>query len=196
MRRVIGQEDIVRAEETIRNVLDGKRLRHCLGTREYALQLAAIHDCDPLGVELISLLHDWAKEAPREEFARLVQEGKIQADPQTLEMPKLYHGYLSALWIQQEFSITDSGLLDAVRYHPTGDASLNKAGRILFVADYAEPYREHRDAEDVREIAENSLHGAVGEVLKQKLNYLIERKRAIHWRSIEFWNRWLREAQD
>jgi len=180
--------DRERAEAVVRQQLNGERLEHTWGVRRLAVHLARLHGAPMLQVEVAALLHDWAKDAPEEEFEREVERGNIQVAAETLGMPRLHHAYLSACWIETRLDIHDAAVLDAVRFHPTGSPGLGPVGRIVFVADYAEEGRRHRTAPDIRALAESDLEAAVREVLKGKLLYLVRRGRRIHSRAWLFWN--------
>lgn len=180
--------DPKRAEELMRRRLHGARLTHTLGVRRLAARLARLHSVAPEPVEFAALLHDWAKEASEEEFQQRVESGALHIDPETLAMPQLHHAFLGASWIETELDVHDAEILDAVRFHPTGAAELGPLGRILFVADYAEPGRSHPDTERIRTLAESDLEGAVREVLRAKLLYLIGHNRRVHSKAWRFWN--------
>lgn len=180
--------DLERAEELVRQRLHGRRLEHTFGVRRLAVRLAQMHGVAHEPVEFAALLHDWAKEASEEEFRRAVERGAVRVDPETLSMPQLHHAFLSASWIEDELDIHDSDILDAVRFHPTGAAELGPIGRILFVADFAEAGRRHRDTERIRALAEEDLEAAVREVLKAKLLYLVGHGRRVHSKAWQFWN--------
>ena len=180
--------DLERAEELVRQRLHGSRLEHTFGVRRLAARLARVHGAASEPVEFASLLHDWAKEAPEGEFRQRVESGAVQVDPETLGMPQLHHAFLSAFWIETELDVHDSEILDAVRFHPTGAPELGRVGRILFVADYAEPGRRHQETGRIRALAESDLERAVREVLKAKLLYLIGGERRVHSKAWLFWN--------
>lgn len=180
--------DLERAEELVRRRLHGRRLEHTLGVRRLAARLAQVHGVAREPVEFAALLHDWAKEASEGEFRQGFESGAVRVDPETLEMPQLHHAFLSASWIETELDVHDLDILDAVRFHPTGAAELGPVGRILFVADYAEPGRRHRDTARIRTLAEEDLEAAVREVLKAKLLYLVGHGRRVHSKAWQFWN--------
>ena len=180
--------DLNQAEASIRNSLNPERLRHTFGVRDVAVRLARIHGGSEEKAAFAALLHDWAKHQSKEEFHRLVESGQLPQGEEVLGMPKLYHAYLSAYLIEKEFQVHDPEVIEAVRYHSTGSPGLGLCGRILFVADYCEPQRKLRETESIRALAENDLEGAVQEVLRQKLLYLIQKGKRIHPRACLFWN--------
>ena len=184
----MGRLDIARAEQAARETLKNKRLEHTLGVRSLVLKLAGRHGVDSEAVEFAALLHDWAKEAPRQEFLDRVEQGAIEVDAETLETPNLFHAFLSAYWIEEYMDVHEKEILDAVRFHPTGDPSLGKLGKILFVADYSEEGRAARNVAHIRQAAMEDLDIAAREVMKAKLHYLLNKYRRVHSRSWAFWN--------
>jgi predicted HD superfamily hydrolase involved in NAD metabolism len=182
------QLDIKRAEEEIRQALSPRRLKHVMGVRAVAVELAEIHGVARQKVEFAALLHDWAKETPEEEFLKLVHQGEAQVDEETLACPRLFHAELAAVWIEQRFGVVDREIVEAVRYHPTGAPGLGQVGRILFVADFCEPGRPMPHSDRIRAVARQDLHRAVREVLEEKIIHLARRGRRIHSRAIDFWN--------
>jgi len=180
--------DTRRAEAAVRRRLNGKRLDHTLAVRQFAVRLARIHAVPVDKVEIAALLHDWAKGAAPEELPRLAEAGAVEVDEETLAMPPLHHAYLSAYWIEEEFGVHDPEILEAVRHHSTGSPGLGPVGRVVFVADYAEPGRKLRQTDAIRAVAEEDLDEAVRRVLQNKLTYLIGRGRPIHRRAWLFWN--------
>lgn len=194
--RAVAELDLKRAEALIREDLKNGRWVHTLGVKETAVRLARIHRASEEKAAFAALLHDWAKHAPKEEFHRLVEQGLLPEGKEVLGMPKLYHAYLGAYWIEREFGVSDPEILEAVRYHSTGSPGLGLCGRILFVADYAEPGRELRRTDRIRALAEKDLDCAVQEVLRLKLLYLIENGRPVHPRAVKFWNDLIRRRGD
>ncbi len=180
--------DLKRAEALIREDLKNGRWVHTRGVKETAVWLARIHRASEEKAAFAALLHDWAKHAPKEDFERLIEQGLLPEGEEALGMPKLYHAYLAAYWIEHEFGVSDPEILEAVRYHSTGSPGLGLCGRILFVADYIEPGRELRKIDAIRALAEKDLNGAVREVLRRKLLYLVEKGRPVHCRAVAFWN--------
>ncbi len=186
--RAVAELDLKRAEALIREDLKNGRWVHTRGVKETAVWLARIHRASEEKAAFAALLHDWAKHAPKEDFDRLIEQGLLPEGEEALGMPKLYHAYLAAYWIEHEFGVSDPEILEAVRYHSTGSPGLGVCGRILFVADYIEPGRELRKIDRIRALAEKDLDGAVREVLRRKLLYLVEHGRPVHPRAVAFWN--------
>jgi len=81
-----------------------------------------------------ALLHDALRDAPEEVLRRWAPDAQWPA--------KTRHGPAAAAAAQADGE-RDAGVLDAVRYHSLGYASWDDAGRMLYLADYLEPGRQH-----------------------------------------------------
>jgi len=81
-----------------------------------------------------ALLHDALRDAPEEGLRRFVSDS-----PWPL---KTRHGPAAAAAAEADGE-RDAGVLDAVRYHSLGYAGWDDAGRMLYLADYLEPGRQH-----------------------------------------------------
>lgn len=126
-------------------------------------------------------LHDALRDAPPEELERWA--------PGTPGPPELRHGPASAARAKAEGE-TDRGLLDAVRYHSLGLAEWDRAGRILYCADYLEPGREfarpHRAALARR--LPSDPDGVLRQVAADRLAHLVASGWPILDPTVRFWN--------
>jgi 2-amino-4-hydroxy-6-hydroxymethyldihydropteridine diphosphokinase len=126
-------------------------------------------------------LHDALKDAPDEVVASL-------AEPR-LGPPALWHGPAAARRAEMDGE-GDRGVLDAVRYHSVGFAGWDRAGRMLYLADYLDPGRRF-DADQRRAWAAR-VPGDRDGVLREVARVRIERGLRKGWRllpeTVEFWN--------
>ena len=63
--------------------------------------------------------------------------------------------------------------------------------QILYVADFAEPTRTHKEVDVVRKLAYTDLHRAVHHVARAKIVYLLEKGVLIHPNTLHTYNRTL-----
>jgi len=148
--------------------------------------LAEVHGFDRSACRTVAWLHDSAKEEPREDFLGLVDGGRLEIDPESFDIPKLWHAFHAAYWGKEKFGIDREDLLDAVRYHPTGAPNLGFEGLALFIADYAEPGRPMEWAGEIRRQAEVDIHDAALRVVNEKMKYLKAKGRTPHTKSLAF----------
>jgi len=99
--------------------------------------------------ELAGLAHDMARELPPEGIRNIAEADLFPLLPEEVHNPILLHGRAAAVLMKTEWGVVDEPLLQAVRWHTTGDVGMGRLGMLLFLADYIEPGREHID-EDFR----------------------------------------------
>ncbi len=151
--------------------LSARRQAHSVGVAELARDLAAAHGDDPHLLYLAGLYHDLARELPADE---LLMEARRQAwpvDSYEAAAPILLHGPVAGGWAG------DAGLpapyAAAIWWHTTAHPHLDRAGRILFVADGVEPGRgPYPGREDLYARAFINLGDAYQGVLASTLGYL------------------------
>ena len=80
------------------------------------------------------LLHDCAKNLPAERYA------DYGFDPQDMPRP-IIHAFLGALVAEKDFGITDTEILDAIRYHCTARPNMTELDMLVYVADKTEQTR-------------------------------------------------------
>lgn len=128
-------------------------------------------------------LHDAVKGIEGDELRRWLGDAADGiADP-------VLHGPAAALRLRQE-GITDESLLGAVAWHTLGDVSLDRLGRMLYIADFLEPGRDLRNEwrAELRARVPDDWPGVLREIVAARINYLVGRERRVHTRTLSFWN--------
>ncbi len=82
-------------------------------------------------------LHDALRDAGPAELAHWAPQGDWPL--------ALWHGPAAAAAVAAD-GIDDRGILDAIRYHSVGWTAWDRAGQMLFMADFLEPGRSYYDA--------------------------------------------------
>jgi HD superfamily phosphohydrolase YqeK len=126
-------------------------------------------------------LHDAMKDAPRDVIRAL-------AEPAT-GPPAVWHGPAAARQAQLAGE-RDVGVLDAVRYHTVGFAGWDAVGRMLYLADFLEPGRQHHSrlrAEQVARVPEDS-DGVLREVARDRIVHGLEKGWPLLPETVAFWN--------
>jgi len=182
------QEYLEKAKRYAEEKLSGKLLAHTRGCVETALKLARRLSVDADKVETASYLHDIAKIHSHDEQVSLAREigmaiTEIQSYPRAV-----LHGPLAALIVEKELGIDDADILQAIRAHSTGCAGMCDVAKIIFVADYIELTRNFPGASELRSHGSMTLNELSAAILKRKLEYLLEERKDIDPRAIEFWN--------
>ncbi len=167
---------------------DKDRYEHIYSVQETAVRLALCHNADVWKTHLAALLHDVAKWMCDEKLYQHVSRYNIQLDPIEQKMPALLHAIVGVKCAIDLFEVTDLEVLEAIRCHTTGNASMGLIAKLIYVADFAEPTREYSEAEKVREIAVKNLDQAVHDVACYKIGFLLKKGWIIHSNTIHTYN--------
>lgn len=164
--------------ERLRELLNQERFSHSLGVRDTAVALAKIHGADAKKAELAGLLHDNAKNLT-DQYERC-RELEVELDEFEQKNPALVHAKLGAETAKCEFGITDSEILDAIRYHTVGRRGMTLLEKIIFVADLTEPGRNFPDVPPIRELAKKDIDAAVCECVRSTIEINKTRGNDVH----------------
>jgi predicted HD superfamily hydrolase involved in NAD metabolism len=157
-------------------------LAHVRETAEVARELAALHGIDPDRAELAALLHDIADRYSDRELLTLAEQYGIPLNLTEARVPKLVHGKVGAEILRSQWGITDEELLDAVRFHISGSATMGQLAKVVFVADKLAPHRDkfYGGLDPIRQIARVSLDEAILKLYAWRMNELVSHGQAIH----------------
>lgn len=175
-------------QEYLTDKFDKERYEHIYSVQETAVRLAIRHNADVWKTHLAALLHDVAKWMCDDELYQHVSRYNIQLDPIEEKMPALLHAIVGVKCAIERFQVTDLEVLEAIRCHTTGNASMGLIAKLIYVADFSEPTREYSEAERVREIAINNLDQAVHDVACYKIGFLLKKGWIIHSNTIHTYN--------
>ncbi len=168
--------------------LRGRLLEHTLGCVEMVQALARRFNMDLEKVTTASYLHDIAKRFSHEEQVATARKMGMSDAEVRSHLPAVLHGPLGALITRKELGIDDAEVLHAIDCHSTGSAKMSDVSKALFVADYIEQSRSFPSATELRSHGQVTLDELTTAVLAQKLQYLIDQRKVIAPRAIEFWN--------
>ncbi|HNZ50902.1 MAG TPA: bis(5'-nucleosyl)-tetraphosphatase (symmetrical) YqeK [Bacilli bacterium] len=145
-----------------------ERYQHSLAVLKKALEIRKTFKLPVMKSQVIaaSLLHDYAKFVSREEFSRIIE--KYQLDSSILELsPQLWHAFLGPYVVHEELGITDVEVLDAIRYHTTGNLNMTLLGEIIFLADYTDDTRIEEYFQEAKALSKVNFYGAIAQKIKQ-----------------------------
>jgi predicted HD superfamily hydrolase involved in NAD metabolism len=164
---------IRKIEKKLKKALDKERYKHTISVMYTAAAMAMAHDADIALVMYAGLLHDCAKCIPNDEKLRLCIKHRIEVTPFEQQTPFLLHAKLGAWLAQNKYKVEDTAILQAIRYHTTGAPKMSKLDKIIYIADYIEPYRDRApNLRKIRELAFLDLDLAMAKILKDTLAYL------------------------
>ncbi len=178
------ENKINEVKEYVEKTLPNKRMKHTEGVRETALKLAKKYGCDENKVEIAALLHDVGKYLHRDMLLDIIKfedENKrriLQVEPQ------VYHGFASSYLAERDLGITDTEILDAIKYHTTGRERMSLLEKIIYIADYIEPNRCFEGVDEIRGIAFKDLDESVLKAMNNTIKYIVDNNGIIDYDTI------------
>ena len=100
--------------------------------------------------------------------------------------PPVVHAFLGAYVAEHVLNITDTEVLDAIRYHTSGRAKMSNLEKLIFVADMVEEGRTYLGVEKLRKAYyEDDFEKAFIQCLKEEVLHLLNKKQYIYYRTLE-----------
>ena len=149
-------------KEKLGELLTDHRYSHSLGVVETAVKMAEIFGANVEKTEIAALLHDCAKQIPHTTQLEMCKEYGIPLDEVKEKELGLLHAELGAYMAERDFGITDTEILDAIRYHTLGRERMTTMEKILYLADIVEPNRkEFEGLAELRQLCFKDLDRAL-----------------------------------
>ena len=158
-------------ERVVTGLLNPSRVRHVLGCRDTAVELAKRWGADETDAARAGMLHDVTKalDGPLQ-LTLCAEYGTILTDFGK-KYPKTLHALTGALVAERVFA-ENRAVVNAIRHHTTGKANMSLLEKIIYVADYMEPNRDFPGVEDLRRLAFSDLDAALKLGLEMTLEHL------------------------
>lgn len=163
-----------KARRLAKKRLSAKRYQHTLNVRRMAVKLAKRWGADPEKAALAALLHDTAKELPREEMLQILNDNAIMAENAQNRPSPVWHGICAAILAQTQWGVEDEEVLSAIRCHTTGKPGMSLLDEIVFLADMTSAERDYPEVDYLRKLEEKDIHQAMREALEMNLHWLEE----------------------
>ena len=163
-----------KARRLAKKRLSAKRYQHTLNVRRMAVKLAKRWGADPEKAALAALLHDTAKELPREEMLQILNDNAIMAENAQNRPSPVWHGICAAILAQTQWGVEDEEVLSAIRCHTTGKPSMSLLDEIVFLADMTSAERDYPEVDYLRKLEKKDIHQAIREALEMNLHWLEE----------------------
>lgn len=163
-----------KARRLAKKRLSAKRYQHTLNVRRMAVKLAKRWDADPEKAALAALLHDTAKELPREEMLQILNDNAIMAENAQNRPSPVWHGICAAILAQTQWGVEDEEVLSAIRCHTTGKPGMSLLDEIVFLADMTSAERDYPEVDYLRKLEKKDIHQAMREALEMNLHWLEE----------------------
>ena len=162
-----------RLEQVVVSLLKANRVKHVLGCRDTAVELAKVWGADPVDAGRAGLLHDITKALDGQlQLTLCGAYGKL-LDDFSRKYPKTLHALTGSLVARRIFG-ENNAVVSAIEFHTTGKADMSLLEAIIYVADYMEPNRDFPGVERLRELAYTDIRGALKLGLEMTLEHLKE----------------------
>lgn len=182
-------ETISDIREKIRKELTPERFEHTLGVAYTAACMGMIYGEDPMKCELAGLLHDCAKNMTNEELINGCKSAGILLTHDELLSPQIIHAIYGAWLVKEKYGIDDPDIINAVRYHTTGRASMSILEKIIFIADFIEPLRTKAPClKDARSLAFKDIDRCMHFILVDTFEYLDGAGKHIEKNTVDAYN--------
>lgn len=179
-------------KEDLKQSLSEKRYIHSIGVMEMSEELAKIYNVDVETAKIAGLLHDIAKEMPKEEILKYVEENNIIITEVESINTGILHGKIGADIAKKKYNVNEQ-IQKAIKYHTTTNPNMDTLAKIVYVADKIELNRksDYFDIELERKLAKENLDKALLVILDNTTKYLIDNNRLLVEESIETRNKLL-----
>ncbi|WP_078545512.1 bis(5'-nucleosyl)-tetraphosphatase (symmetrical) YqeK [Litchfieldia alkalitelluris] len=183
------------ALDIVKQQLTEHRYQHTIGVMNTAVHLAGKYKCDEKKAELAAIFHDYAKFRPKDEMKQIIIEQKM-SEELLIFNSELWHAPVGAYLVETEVGIKDVEILDAIRYHTSGRVNMNKLERIIYLADYIEPGRHFPGVDEVRELANHDLNGALIQSIRNTMMFLLKKNQPIFPQTFFTYNSLVSETKE
>lgn len=183
-------------DEIIKNlsvVLKNKRLEHSIGVSQTAVELAELYGGDAVKAKIAGILHDCARNMPKNNLLQMLEAFAIVIDDVELCEPALLHARVGAHLAKKVYGIEDAEICQAIAVHTVGASHMTLLDKIIYLADFIEPGRDFPGVEKIRRIAKLDLDQALLAAFDHTILYIIDRKGFIHPDTIAARNSLLRQ---
>ena len=172
--------DVHKIRKQLAKVLDSKRYEHTQGVAYTSAALAMRYGEDVQKAELAGLLHDCAKCLDNEKKIHICKKHNITISDAEFKNPFLLHAKVGGYLTKEKYKIDDEDIINAVTYHTTGRPGMSLLEKIVYIADYIEPGRDHAsNLDEVRNLCFRDLDEALLQILEDILVHLKESKKEI-----------------
>jgi predicted HD superfamily hydrolase involved in NAD metabolism len=170
--------------------ISSKKLEHSNNVAMFAVELASKNNIDLFKAQIAGLLHDCAKTMTDKELVTFFKGHKTFKCFNGIVKfaPHLLHSFAGEIIAKEKFKIKDKIILNAVRHHTLGRENMSVLEKIIFVADFVSYERKWKHASKIRILAKNDLDKAFLEVLKTKIENVIDNDYWLCPQTVYTWN--------
>lgn len=161
--------------QLLKNTLSKKRFTHSMNVAQICTELAQKHGSDEEKAFLAGLLHDIKKEETPNAMKSLAILSDMDISDEEMQTPALWHAPAGAYYIGKSLKITDTDLLNAVRYHTAGRDNMSMLEKIVYLGDLTSEDRSYKDVEKYRKMSFDDLDSAMYFALKHSVEETLDK---------------------
>ena len=161
------------AKDLVKGRLSEKRYQHTLNVKKMAVKLARRYGVNEEKAALAALLHDAAKEIPKEEMKALMAQYPQYAEGGESRPIPVWHGVCAAILARTEWGVTDEAVLSAIACHTAGKPGMTKLDKIVYLADMTSKERDWPGVNKLRKLEMKDLDAAMLAALKQTNDFVL-----------------------
>ena len=167
----------------VKEKLSEKRFYHSECVVERCIEYAKIYGIDVEKAKITGILHDVAKEIPKEEQIDIAKKYNIELDEIEKMQGSLLHAKVGAEIAKRDFDCTED-IYNAIKCHTTGKENMTILEKILFMADATGQDRTWGDTEYLYNLAKTDIDKAIIIVMKECIIDVINQDKLVHPDSI------------
>lgn len=174
-------ETATRVENDIRANLNLDRFLHSRNTALLAWDLCRRFGIDPRKGYLAGIAHDMCKGMGSDALTRLARADGGSISKLEQKKPDLLHARAAAVLLPGKYGIDDKDIIEAIRYHTTGNYNMGALAKVIYVADKIEISRTKVDPGLRKMSASADLETLFSAVLSNTVSYLKSRQMDISY---------------
>ena len=161
------------AKDLVKGRLSEKRYQHTLNVKKMAVKLARRYGVQEEKAALAALLHDAAKEIPKEEMKALMAQYPQYAEGGESRPVPVWHGVCAAILARTEWGVPDEAVLSAIACHTAGKPGMTKLDKVVYLADMTSKERDWPGVNKLRKLEMKDLDAAMLAALKQTNDFVL-----------------------
>ena len=149
-----------------------QRLNHSIQVARLAYKIAKVNNLEnPERYYIAAILHDVGKTSTcdNEDAYKFMKKHYKEY----LDLPKFaYHQFIGEYIAKKDFDIHDEEILEAIKFHCTGNSNMKKIGMVVYASDKIEPTRQFDSTWLINSCLKNWYQGFI-DTLTDNKKYLL-----------------------
>ena len=155
----------------LKKMMNIKRYTHSLSVAKVAKDIAKANKFDENKAFLAALLHDCAKDIRKDIEMELMSK---HFEKYLNEKELVYHQFIGTILLKEEFNIYDEEIIEAVKWHTTGNENMSTLAKIVYASDKIDPSRGYDSSYMINACLKNIDEG-FELVLRENYKFLLNK---------------------